>query len=55
MPREETFDKPGTLFLRSGKMEPSGEGLDKLTNDFVVFDSAQTRMKFLVDVDVCPA
>ena len=60
-PNQLTYDKPGALFLNTGKMD-SNSDLDQLPsgtmapdlkfNEYVVYDESQVRLRFLVEVDL---
>ena len=57
LPNEQTYDKPNALFLNTGKMAENTElegqpTPDLKLNDYVVYDEAQVKMRYMVDCEV---
>jgi len=57
LPNELTYDKPNALFLNTGKMGANTEleghpTPDLKLNDFVVYDEAQVKMRYMVDCEI---
>jgi len=58
-PTQETLTTPKPLFLNTGKMVPtedlpisSGQAIPSKVNEFIVFDDAQVRLRYLFDCEV---